>query len=84
MYKKKAWNKLDNFQKKKKLLEYFNDLLVDKIEPCFGEGLKKILLNKLKEGKLKSIKQVDYDSSLMKINKIGFLQINDNKTFKII
>jgi len=68
---KKSWNKLRDFQKKDRLINYINSINID------NEN-KELLLQMLNDKKLKSSKVVDYDVNLSKIVSIKCLKLNNN------
>lgn len=77
---KKKWSKLDNFQKKQKIIEYVkllghNDLITK------GLQLRHQLLIKLKNNELKSGNVVEYDENNSLIKNISILKINPDKTY---
>jgi hypothetical protein len=81
---KKIWSKLDNFQKKKKLIEYIKLLDTNHlIKKDLLSQLRQQLLIKLKHNKLKSKKVVEYDENNSIIKNISILTINPDKTYII-
>ena len=79
----KKWNKLDNYQKKKKLIQYVSNLVAGgKINSSLKETLNNELLKKLKNNKLKSSKTVNYDIDNFKIESINILKILPDKKYE--
>lgn len=73
---KKKWNKLDNYQKKKKLVQYINQLIQKNI--ITSEEKKNItanLMDLLKKGKLKSNNVVNYNLDNKMIESISILDL---------
>ena len=73
---KKKWNKLDNYQKKKKLVQYINQLIQQNI--ITSEEKKNItanLMDLLKKGKLKSNNVVNYNLDNKMIESISILDL---------
>lgn len=79
----KKWNKLDNYQKKKKIIQYVSNLVASgKINSSLKETLNNELLKKLKNNKLKSSKTVNYDMDNFKIESINILKILPDKKYE--
>ena len=79
----KKWNKLDNYQKKKKIIQYVSNLVASgKINSSLKETLNNELLKKLKNNKLKSSKTVNYDMDNFKIESINMLKILPDKKYE--
>ena len=79
---RKKWTKLDNFQKKKKLLEYINDLInTCVLDISFKTQLHNVLKINLENKKLKSNKIVNYDTNTLKIVSISLLTINPDRSY---
>lgn len=72
----KIWSKLPDNYKEQKLIEYANLEYTDKIK---NKEVIKILLDGLNDGKLKTAKQVIYDSKEAKITNILALVDSDEK-----
>ena len=79
----KKWNKLDNYQKKKKIIQYVSNLVASgKINSSLKDTLNNELLKKLKNNKLKSSKTVNYNMDNFKIESINILKILPDKKYE--
>jgi DNA repair ATPase RecN len=63
----KKWNRMPNYHKMQKIREYLDE--TRKYDPKRNE-IEKLLMERIKDGKLNSCKFVDYDSTTFKIKKI--------------
>lgn len=63
----KKWNRMPNYHKMQKIREYLDETHKD--DPKRDE-IEKMLMEKIKDGKLNSCKFVDYDTTTFKIKKI--------------
>jgi hypothetical protein len=79
----KKWNKLDNYQKKKKIIQYVSNLVASgQINSSLKDTLNNELLKKLKNNKLKSSKTVNYNMDNFKIESINILKILPDKKYE--
>ena len=81
---KKKWNKLDNYQKKRKLIQYVS-YLVDsgQINSLLKETLNNELIKKLNNKKLKSSTVVNYNKDNFKIESINILKLLPDKKYEL-
>lgn len=81
---KKKWNKLDNYQKKKKIIQYGKHLVNENIiDEKHYDNLINDLFELLKNKKLKSSNSVVYNVEECTINSIKLLNIEKNKSYNI-
>lgn len=79
----RQWNRINEIYRLNKIREYVDELCDNnKIDKKNKNDAMKILTEMIKDGKLKSCKEVDYDNEKMKINEIYCIEVK-NKNIHI-
>lgn len=84
MYMVQSWNKMHEFNKIRKIMEYFNENVHDNIDDTMKKNICDDLIKLIKLKKLNKKNEIVYDKELKKIISIPILKINnDDKTYYI-